>query len=432
MVLGIVGMQGFNLADTYFVGRLGTPELAAISFTFPVVFVIAGLALGLGMGTSAVVSRAIGEGDRGKTARLATDGLALALLVVAVLVVCGLFTIEPLFTALGAEGEVLSLVQRYMSIWYIGMIFVVVPMVGNNAIRATGDTLTPSLIMLVAVAMNFILDPLLIFGIGPFPRLEIAGAALATVCSRAVTFTVALWVLSRRERMITLRFPGLRAVWESWRRILFIGVPVSLSNILIPVGIGVITRLVSAYGPAAVAAFGVATRVETLSLTVIMALRSVMPPFVGQNWGAFRFERLRRGVRLANRFAFLWGIGAAAALAFLARPIAEAFNEDPVVIERIVLYLWIVPASYGFRGILLLSSTSLSVLDRPVDGAATSLLQVFGLYVPLALAGSHLIGLSGIFWAGSVSNVVAGVVAAVWLGRIVAQRTRESGWEAHP
>jgi len=426
MVLGIVGMQGFNLADTYFVGRLGTPELAAISFTFPVVFVIAGLALGLGMGTSAVVSRAIGEGDRDKTARLATDGLALALILVAGLVAVGLATIDPLFRALGATDEILPLVRSYMSIWYVGMIFVVVPMVGNNAIRATGDTLTPSLIMLIAVGMNFALDPLLIFGIGPFPRLEIAGAALATVCSRAVTFTVALWVLSRRERMIRLGFPGLRELWSSWRRILFIGVPMSLSNILIPVGIGVITRLVSAYGPAAVAAFGVATRVETLSLTVIMALRSVMSPFVGQNWGAGRFTRLRQGIRLANRFAFVWGIAVAAVLAVLARPIAVAFNESPEVIERIVMYLWIVPASYGFRGILLLSSTSLSVLDRPVDGAATSLLQVFGLYVPLAVLGSGLIGLPGIFTAGSVSNLLAGIVAALWLGRIVERRRKES------
>ncbi|MBD3366955.1 MAG: MATE family efflux transporter, partial [Candidatus Eisenbacteria bacterium] len=357
MVFGIVGMQGFNLADTYFVGRLGTNELAAISFTFPVVFVIAGLALGLGMGTSAVVSRAIGEGDRDKTTRLATDGLVLALLIVAVLVTIGLLTIDPLFRALGAGGDVLPLVRRYMSIWYFGMIFVVVPMVGNNAIRATGDTLTPSIIMLIAVGMNFLLDPLLIFGIGPFPRLEIAGAALATVCSRAVTFSVALWVLSKRERMISLRFPGLAAVWSSWRRILFIGVPLSLSNILIPVGIGVITRLVSAYGPPAVAAFGVATRVETLSLTVIMALRSVMSPFVGQNWGAGRFGRLRRGIRLANRFAFFWGVGAAVVLAVIARPVAGAFSENPEVIERIIDYLWIVPASYGFRGILLLSST---------------------------------------------------------------------------
>jgi putative MATE family efflux protein len=425
MVLGIVGMQGFNLADTYFVGRLGTTELAAISFTFPVVFVIAGLALGLGMGTSAVVSRAIGEGDRDKTARLTTDGLSLAFIVVAVLVVVGLLTIDPLFRALGADSDVLPLVRRYMSIWYFGMIFVVVPMVGNNAIRATGDTLTPSLIMLVAVGMNFILDPILIFGLGPFPRMEIAGAALATVCSRAVTFTVALWVLSRRERLVRLGFPGFAAVWESWRRILFIGVPLSFSNILIPVGIGAITRLVSAYGPAAVAGFGVATRVETLALTVVMALRSVMSPFVGQNWGAGRFDRLRLGVRFGNRFALVWGLGMAVVLALFARPIAAAFNDNPEVIGTIVDYLWIVPLSYGFRGMLLLSSTSLSVLDRPVDGAFVSLLQVFGLYVPLAVLGSRTVGVPGIFAAGSLSNIAAGVVAVVWLGRMVARRTRE-------
>jgi putative MATE family efflux protein len=271
MMVGIIGMVTFNLVDTFFVGRLGTPELAAMSFTFPVILVVSSLAMGLGIGTAAVVSHAIGEGDHHKIQRLTTDGLLLAFLVVTAFSVAGELTIEPLFRGLGADDNTIHLIKKYMSVWYIGVPFVIIPMVGNNAIRATGDTKTPAAIMVVAVIMNLILDPLLIFGIGPFPRLELAGAALATVFARATTLAVSIMVLSRRENMITLKLPGLKEVINSWKQILYIGIPAAATNIILPVSIGIVTRLVSAFGPESVAGFGVASKIEMFALTIIMA-----------------------------------------------------------------------------------------------------------------------------------------------------------------
>jgi putative MATE family efflux protein len=224
MVIGIMGIVAFNLVDTYFVGQLGTTELAALSFTFPVVFVIGSIALGLSMGTSAVISRAIGEGDRHKVQRLTTDALMLSLVIVISFAVAGLFTIEPLFKLLGASAEILPLIKRYMTIWYPGMMFVVIPMVGNGAIRASGDTKTPSMIMMAAVVVNLVLDPLLIFGIGPFPRWELEGAAVATVIARAVTMVISIRVLHWREKMISLVPPPLfHCLWElspAWFRVM--------------------------------------------------------------------------------------------------------------------------------------------------------------------------------------------------------------------
>ncbi|MFH1690291.1 MAG: MATE family efflux transporter [Candidatus Eisenbacteria bacterium] len=425
MILGMVGIHLFHLVDTFFVGRLGTQELAAMSFTFPVVFVIQGMSLGLGMGASAVISRAIGEGDWGRVRRLTTDSLALAFLIVAFLIVVGLFTIDPVFRLMGATDEVMPLIRSYMLVWYPGMIFVVMPMVGNDAIRATGDTRTPGLIMITAACVNGVLDPLFIFGIGPFPRLELAGAALATVIGRSITFTLALLILSRRERMLTRSFPGLRALWDSWKDILHVGLPSALTNILIPVGIGVITRIVSGYGAAAVAGFGVATRIETFALTPVMALRSVVAPFVGQNWGARRHDRLRRGVAISGGFSVAWGLLVWLILALTGRHIAAVFNDSPDVIATTSLYLLIVPAAYGMRGVLYLSTGALSVLRKPVDAAVLMLVQIFVLYVPLAMLGSRLLELRGVFGAGLISNVVAGAVAYLWTRRIVALRHSE-------
>ncbi len=426
MVLGLMGVHAFNLVDTFFVGRLGTRELAAMTFTFPVVFVIAGVSLGLGLGTSAVVSRAIGRGDRERVRRLTTDSLWLASVVVAALVAAGLLTIDPLFRALGASDDLLPLIRQYMSIWYFGMLFVVVPMVGNNAIRATGDMRTPSLIMMVAAFVNSALDPLFIFGPGPFPRLELAGAALATVVGRSITFTVALYVLGRRERMLTSKFPGAAELWRSWKSVLHIGVPGALTNILVPVGVGAVTRVVSGYGEAAVAAFGVASRIEVFALTPVMALRSVLAPFVGQNWGARLHDRLERGVAVSSRLAIAWGAFACLLLSLTARRVAGFFNGSPDVVSVVALYIWIVSASYGLRGVLWLSSGALSVLRRPVDAGALMLLQVFALYVPLAIAGSHLMGLPGVFAAGLASNFAAGAAGHFWLRRVMVVRRSEA------
>jgi putative MATE family efflux protein len=420
MLIAVLTMVAFNLVDTAFIGRLGTSELAAISFTFPVVLVISSLAQGLGVGASAVISRAIGGGDRYRVQRLTTDSLALAIIVVVFFVVVGLSTIDPLFGLLGATPELLPLIRQYMMLWYIGVIFVVIPMVGNAAIRATGDTRTPAIIMMVAAGVNIFLDPLLIFGLGILPGLGLTGAALATVVARATTMIASLWVLTRRERMLIWTWPGLREVWNSWKQVLFVGLPAAGTNVLVPVSTGIITGMVASYGPEAVAALGVGTRVESLGLGVIMALSSVLTPFVGQNWGAGRLDRVRQSVRSTQHFSMLWGAALFLILAVLGRYIALLFNDDAAVVATLVDYLRIVPVSYGLLGLLMLGNAALNALNRPLQSALLTLLRLFVLYVPLAFAGSSLFGLRGIFGAAALANIIAGVAAYLWLRRILA------------
>lgn len=424
MVFGMISMVIFNLVDTLFVGRLGTKELAALSFTFPVVLVIHSLALGLGIGASAVISRAIGEGNHHKVQRLTTDGLGLAVIIVAFFVIIGLFTIEPLFRLLGATPELLPLIKDYMKIWYFGMLFVIFPMIGNNAIRATGDTKTPAIIMMFAALINTILDPILIFGLGPFPRLEIAGAAIATVISRAITFIVALYVLSHREKMITLAKTTAKSVFDSWKRILYIGLPTAGTRMIIPIGIGVITRLIASYGAEPVAAFGVSSRIEFFAVSVIAALSAVLAPFVGQNWGASKYDRVKTGLKCSKQFSIGWGFAVFVLLAVFARPIAAIFSENSIVISTIVVYLRIVPFGYGLYGVLMLSTSVLNVLNKPIHATILTVTQMFLLYIPMAFIGSYFFGIQGIFIALALSYFVSGIVAHIVQGKIMAIEER--------
>jgi putative MATE family efflux protein len=276
MLVGILGMVAFNLVDTWFVGQLGSRELAAMAFTFPVIMVVGGLTMGISVGAAAVVSRAVGEEDRQKVRRLTTDSLILACIVVLVVIVGGFLSMESLFRAMGANEDTLPLILEYMKIWYGGALFVVVPMVGNSAIRGAGDAATPARVMMIAFMINLILDPILIFGIGPFPRMELAGAAIATVIARAAALVVSVRVLAFRDRMLTLNWPGTREILTSWGQILHIGLPNAATNLVLPLGIGLVTRLISRFGEKAVGAFGAASRVDMFAMTLVMALASVL------------------------------------------------------------------------------------------------------------------------------------------------------------
>jgi len=411
MIVGMLGMVAFNLVDTFFVGKLGVTQLAALSFTFPVILVVNSIALGVGMGASAIISRAIGEGDTYKVRRITTDGLMLAIVLVFIFVIIGLSTIGPLFKLLGATPQVLPYIKQYMGIWYFGMFFVLIPMVGNNAIRATGDTKIPSAIMVVAVIMNFIMDPMLIFGLGPFPALGIRGAAISTVIARFSASVAATWVLVRRDRMVTFERTPLREIFASWKAILFIGVPIAGARMILPISFGIMTRLISAYGPKAVAGFGVASRIEFFALAVIRALSSVFGPFIGQNLGAKLFDRVKRGLQLAELFSLVWGFGSFIILFIFAKPIAGIFSKDPVVIETIIKYLSIVPLGYGLQGVLLLCNVSLNVLQKPFHAAGLVTIQMFVLYIPLAYLGSHILQIQGAFIGITVAYCIAGILS---------------------
>ncbi len=414
MIWGVFAIIAFNLVDTYFVGQLGTKPLAAMSFTFPVVMTLGSLSMGLGVGASSVISRAIGEGDRQRVKKFTTNSLTLAITAVLIFVILGLLTIDPLFTALGASADVLPLVRDYMQIWYVGMVFLVVPMVGNSAIRASGNTVTPSLIMIFAAAVNIALDPLLILGIGVFPRMELQGAALATVISRGTTLIAALFVLHFKEKMLYLKLPTIKDTLWCWKDILYVGLPAAASNMINPISIGVITSLLAGFGAEAVAAFGVASRLESFALIAVMALSASIAPFVGQNWGAKKYARVGKALQLSFVFCLFWGLMAAAVLAVTAPTLIAFFNPNPDIVAIASQYLWIVPISYAGAGIIYVASSAFNALGKPIPSVVMTVARMFGLYIPLAYLGGKLYGVNGIFGAACISNFIVGIGAYLW------------------
>ncbi len=421
MMVGMVGMVIFNLVDTFFIGKLGTQALAAMSFTFPVIMVVTSVSMGIGIGASSVISHAIGKGDSEQVKRLTTDSLLLAVTLVTAIVIVGLMTIRPLFRALGAEGETLDLVTEYMVIWYYGMPFVVIPMVGNNAIRAAGNTVIPSLIMVSSIITNVILDPLLIFGIGPFPRWEMEGAAIATVIGRALSLFISLYFLRRRFDMLTSHYPGFAKLMASWKKILYIGLPSALTQLTTPISMGLITRFVAGFGEAAVAAFGVGTRVEMFIMSPVFALAAVLVSFTGQNYGAGKIDRLEEGIRFSHRLSIGLGMFAVLILFLFGRPIAAIFDSNPAVISIAVLYFLIASPGFGFHGVVGITSSAYSALHHPIHALALNVLRMVLLYVPIAYIASRYWGVGGVFSGASISALISGTVGYISIHRTTAR-----------
>ncbi|MEM9490410.1 MAG: MATE family efflux transporter, partial [Myxococcota bacterium] len=397
MMVGIVSILAVNLIDTYFVGQLGTAELAAMSFTFPVVGLVFSVAMGLGIGATSTVARALGGGDTRVVKRLTTHAMLLAVLVVAIVSGVGIATQRPVFELLGAEPELIPLLEEYMTIWYAGVILLVVPMVGNGIMRATGDARTPALSMMTAAVINLILDPLFIFGLGPIPGMGLQGAAIATLLSRVVVMFFALYVLTVRLNLLEFRLPPLGELLDSWRKILSVGLPAAITNILAPIAAAVLTAIVASEGSTAVAGYGIGVRLEGFLLIAPMALASSLTPFVGQNWGAMRTERVDQALVISRNFVLLWGAAAWLILLVGGGTVAGIFSDDPAVIGAAQTYLWVVPLSYGAHGLVSVASATFNAVDRALRSTWLSALRSLVLAIPLAYAGGQLFGLTGVF-----------------------------------
>jgi putative MATE family efflux protein len=211
VLFGIATMMGQSLIDTWFIGQVGDAQLAAFSFGFPILMIVTSVAIGLGAGTSSVVARAIGSDDHRRARRLSTDSLLLSFLVTAIISAIGILTIGPLFRLLGAPDELMPLIRGFMIILYMGVPFIVVGMVGMASMRATGDTRLPSMLMILAAVLNVILDPILIFGVGPVPAMGLNGAAMAALLARATIFVGTLYLMRHRMDMVSFSKPDTSA-----------------------------------------------------------------------------------------------------------------------------------------------------------------------------------------------------------------------------
>ncbi len=417
MLFGITTLMAQSFIDAYFLGMVGDRALAAYSFGFPIIMIVTSVAIGLGAGTSSVVARAIGADDHRRARRLSTDSLILSFLITAVVALAGVLTIDPLFRLLGAPENMIPMIRSFMTILYGGVPFIVVGMVGMSSMRATGDTLLPSKLMIAGAVLNVILDPILIFGIGPIPAMGLDGAATAALIARGAIFVGTVYLLRGKLDMISFnkpRFPELRS---SWADILHVGIPAAGTNMVVPVGLAVVTAMIARFGPEAVGGFGAASRIEALVLVIFYAMSSTIGPFVGQNLSAGKDDRIQLSLRLCARFCMSSGLAIAVVLALLSGVLPGLFSDNPEVTNVTRMFLWIAPISYGAYGIVMVVNAAFNGLGKPMPGVVISVTRIAALYIPLAFVGQELFGIAGIFAAYALANLISGAFGYAWARR---------------
>lgn len=425
VLFGIATMMAQGLIDTWFIGQVGDAQLAAFSFGFPILMIVTSVAIGLGAGTSSVVARAIGADDHRRARRLSTDSLLLSFLVTAIISAIGILTIGPLFRLLGAPDELMPLIRGFMTILYMGVPFIVVGMVGMASMRATGDTRLPSMLMILAAVLNVILDPILIFGVGPVPAMGLNGAAMAALLARATIFVGTLYLMRHRLDMVSFNKPDPGELRQSWRDILHVGIPAAGTNIVVPVGAALVTAMIARFGPDAVAGFGVASRIESMMLVMYYALSAIIGPFVGQNFSAGKEERILRALWLCTVFCIGSGLVIAALLASMSGWLPGLFSDSESVQQVTSMFLWIVPVSYGTYGMVMIMNASFNGLGYPIPGVVISVCRIAVLYIPVALIAMQFFEIAGIFAAYAVANIVSGIGAYVWARSTVRSRCAE-------
>ncbi len=426
MIVGMVVLMTFGLVDTFFIGMLGTQELAAISFTFPVTFTVISLNIGLGIGTSAVIAKLLGAGQHDQAKETATGALMLTMVLAIVLAIVGVLTMDPIFRLMGADEEQLVLIREYMLVWYGAGVFLAMPMVGNSVLRASGDTKTPSYVMAFGGLINVVLDPILIFGWGPVPAFGIQGAAIATLIAWAVGLFYILYVLAVKRKLMEPKLLNWQQLKRSTGGILKIGLPASGANMLTPISAGVVTAIVAGYGPEAVAAWGVGGRLESIASIVVLSLSMSLPPFISQNFGANKLERVGLAYSLCVKFVIVWQLIVFAILATLSGVIANIFTNEPEVSSTIIMFLLIVPLGYGLQGVTILTNSSFNAMHMPMSALSLNGMRLFVFFVPFSLIGSYWFGLLGLFWAGVIANLTVGCIAFIWFKSILASRFEQS------
>jgi putative MATE family efflux protein len=410
MAMGTVTMNIAQLAEAIYLGMVGTEALAAMGFAFPITITLFAFAGGIGSGSSSVIARTMGSGDRLKVTRLVTHAQILAIIVGCLLAVVGATFAEQIVGGLGAEGLVQTMTADYLRVYMLGVPFFVLSMVGSTLLRATGSAASPGIIMTSGSIIQILLGPVLIFGWFGIPAQGIAGAAWAYVISRI--WSIILYsILLYRSRLMTFSTKGMLA---SWGAILHVGGPAVMSGLVMPVSMLIITRLLAGHGHEVVAGYNVATRVVTMAQMILWSASSSVEPFIGQNWGAGHYERVKRALLLTNWFSLGWGLFTFFLMLLIGDLVVTRIDDNPIVHEVAAAFFLIVPLSIGFMGIMQIASASFNARGLPMPALTISIFRTVIFYIPLAMLGDALWGYQGIFLATAVTNIVVGSAAWYW------------------
>ncbi len=406
----------YNLADTFWVGRLGAEFLAAITVSFPLIFLIFSIGIGFSIAGIALVSQYEGAKQHDKANLVAGQILVFAIMFSVVAGTIGLIFGESLLSLIGADKEILPHAWSYFRIIVAGMPLIFIYFIFSAVLQGIGDTKTPMYIKLIAVGTNVILDPILIFGWSIFPELGIAGAATATLITRFLAAVIGIHILFTGRKGLHLHYYHLKPNWKMIKKIIKIGFPAAVGDSGLAIAITFMTSIVAGFGTITLAAYGVANRITSVLRMPAMGLGRATGVIVGQHLGADQPEEAEKVSWMSSGIILAIMLSLSFLMLLLAPWLIGFFADEPEVINVGANYLRIVSFAFSFLGVQIILSGSLSGAGKTVQQTFFRLLTLWGFQLPMAYSFAYFLnmGENGIWWGIFTAKLLGLLIMAIW------------------
>lgn len=409
----------YNMVDTAYVGRLGQGALAAVSMSFTVLFVLVSAGLGLTTGTTTMVSQYLGARRYDMVQKTIANSVFFVGLLALVLSVAGGVLARPLLRLLGTPRAIMDPAAIYLQIIMAGLPVSFLFFQISAILRGAGDSKTPLYFLLVATVINIIGDPLLIYGIGPFPKMGVAGAAIATVFAQTAAAAFAVIHLATRSGPLLLTLRGFRPDWRVIWDVVRLGIPAGIQQTVVALGGSVVVRTVASFGTTALAVYSMGSKVDSIAMMPSMSLSIAVAAMTGQNLGAGREDRVRELVRTSLLLILVLMAIFALFVAAFPELLIGIFTDETVLFGPGAVYIRALALAYVFFGVIF-------VLGGVFRGAGAMIvpmfISVFSLWmvrVPLAIVFSQSLrfGPPGIWWGVTISSAIGALAHAVYYWR---------------
>jgi putative MATE family efflux protein len=414
-ILAFIFHTGFNFVDRFWVSRLGEIQFGAVGMAFTVQMTMIAIGSGLGIGTSSLIARLIGAKKVEHANRAADQALFLVVLLFSIFTIGGPFFTEFFFELLGTSKQMLPYTLGYINIILYGSLFQFFSMISNGILRGEGDTITPMRVMIFGTVVNIILDPFLIFGIGPFPEMGVQGAALATITARAMSCGILISSYISRKNIVKPTFRIFDLKQELLKGIIVVGGPAMIGNLLHPIGMSLMFFLLKPYGDASKAALTMGLTYQQLAILPIIGIAAGTLTMAGQNYGAKKPHRIRSLFVKANILSI--GILSGVTLLFILGSgiLVRVFSKSPEVVSIGKMLLIISSLGFPFIGSRIVNSNLFQGLGMGIKALVLNTGQVVLLSFPLAWLLSRWIGLNGIWWGMTIGIFIAALIGMLWV-----------------
>ncbi len=420
MMLSVFFYTLYNIVDAYWVSKLSDEAIAAVSISQITLFAMISLGFGLIVGSGVIMSMHIGAKNHDEAERVLGQSFVLSAGMAVFFTIVALIFRTELLTLSGANGDIFAPAMDYYTITSAGSILMFLLMTIMFAFNAQGDTNTLTKLFAVSTFINLIVDPLLIFGHFGFPELGISGAAFATLISQAVFIVIAIRSLSSEKRKIRFKFKNLTFKWESVKKVLNIGLPASFTQIIFPVGLAILTYMVSqSFQEPGAIAFSLGFRIEFFAYLPAVGFGFASMAMIGQSIGAGNIKRAQTAFKIALKYGFFAATGLGVAAAIFAVPLIKVFTTDPLVTEYAKFFMWTVALSYGFLAALMIEANSFQAIGRSWPGFWIFLTRIFVVSVPLTYLSTNVLELPilGVWCSIIAGNVIAASIGFFWISK---------------